>query len=126
MSTWSKKLQLTEEWEKEKHEKNDAVVRALFVNKYKEISYSLPSQNENDVDRMYFIWEDDIVWCWGRDGGWTIFGQYKDPVVEEEKTTPFLAVTCICDRIQADGIRILQPEIGTSDWEVNNPDVNNL
>ncbi len=32
----------TKEWEKEKLKKNDAVARALFVNKYKDLSYQLP------------------------------------------------------------------------------------
>ncbi len=72
----------TKEWEKEKHKKNDAVVRALFVNKYKDLSYRLPAQSDDDIDRMYIIREE---WCLGRDGGWTIFGQCEDPEVEEDK-----------------------------------------
>ncbi len=58
----------TEDWEKEKHEKNDAVVRALFVNKYKDLIYRLPAQSENDIDQIYVIREEDIVWCQGKDG----------------------------------------------------------
>ncbi len=42
-----------EDWEKEKHKKNDAVVRALFVNKYKDLMYCLPAQSENDIDWTY-------------------------------------------------------------------------
>ncbi len=52
---------------KKKSIKNDTVVRALFVSKYKDLSYFLPLQSENDIDRTYFIQEDDIVWCRGRD-----------------------------------------------------------
>ncbi len=74
----------TEEWEKEKHKKNDAVARVLFVNKYKDLTYRLPAQSDDDIDRLYCIREEDIVWGCGRDGGWTIFG---------DKITPFLAVT---------------------------------
>ncbi len=39
----------TEEWEKEKHKKNDVVVRALFVNKYKDMSNQLPAQSDDDI-----------------------------------------------------------------------------
>ncbi len=113
----------TEDWEKEKHKKNDAVVRALFVNKYKDLIYRLPAQSENDIDRIYVIREEDIVWCRGKDGGWTIFGQCEDPSVEEDKITPFLAVTLICDTVQAEEIQILRPDPGSPDWEVYDPDV---
>ncbi len=58
----------TEDWEKEKHKKNDAVVRALFVNKYKDLIYCLPAQSENNIDQIYVIREEDIVWCQGKDG----------------------------------------------------------
>ncbi len=43
--------------------------------------------------------------------------------VEEDKITPFLAVTLICDTVQAEGIQILRPDPGSSDWEVYDPDV---
>ena len=108
---------------KEKHKKNDAVVRALFVNKYKDLIYCLPAQSENDIDRIYVIREEDIVWCQGKDGGWTIFGQCEDPLVEEDKITPFLAVTLICNTVQTEGIQILHPDPGLPDWEVYNPDI---
>ncbi len=59
----------TEEWEKEKHKKNDAVMRALFVNKYKDLSYRLTAQSGDDIDRLYFIRREDIMCCRGRNGG---------------------------------------------------------
>ncbi len=51
---------------------------------------------------MYFIQEDDIIWCQGKDGGWTILGQCRDPDIEEEKIKPFLTVTLICNTVQDD------------------------
>ncbi len=74
---------------------------------------------------MYAIWENDIIWCWRRDEGWTIFSQCEDPDISECKTTPFLAVTLICETVQAEVIRIQFPEIGSYDWEVYDPDINN-
>ncbi len=57
--------------------------------------------------------------------GWTIFGQCKGPDIEEDKITPFLAVTLICDTVRAEGIRVQIPEIGSFDWEVHDQDENN-
>ncbi len=45
----------TKEWEKEKQKKNYTVVRALFVNKYKDLSYQLLAQGDDDVDHLYFV-----------------------------------------------------------------------
>ncbi len=46
---------------KMKYKKNDTIIRALFVNRYKDLSNHLPAQSENDVDRIYFIQKEDIV-----------------------------------------------------------------
>lgn len=74
---------------------------------------------------MYSILEDDIVWFRRRDSGWTNFGQFKDPNIEEDKITSFLAVTPICDTEQAMGIQVQRLEASSSDWEVYDADVNN-
>ncbi len=42
----------TEEWEKESHKKNDAVLKAMFINKYKDIVFDLP-----DADNTTFYVE---------------------------------------------------------------------
>lgn len=68
---------------------NDAVARALFVVKYKVLLYHLFAQSEGDIDRLNFIQEEDIVWCSGRDDGWTIFGQCRDPTIKEDKNNTF-------------------------------------
>ncbi len=95
---------------KKKHKKNDAVVRAHFVNKYKDCSYNLCAQTENDVDKIYFIEENDIVLCRGREGRWTILAGVKTQVLKKTKT-PFLAVTLICNTVQTKGIRVVAPEM---------------
>ncbi len=53
---------------------------------------------------MCFIQEGDIGWCTERDGGRTTFGQYKDPIIEIDKISPFLAVTLIFNTIKAKGV----------------------
>ncbi len=35
--------------------------QSLFVNKYKDLSYQLLAQGDDDVDHLYFILEEDIV-----------------------------------------------------------------
>ncbi len=37
----------TEEWEKERHKKNYAVSKAMFVNKYKDTVFDLPNADNN-------------------------------------------------------------------------------
>ncbi len=69
------------------------------------------------------IREEDILWCRGNDGGWTIFSQCENPTIEEDKITPFLAVTLIRNTVQAERTQILWPEKGSSDWEVYDPDI---
>ncbi len=113
------------EWEKEKHKKNDVVARALFVNKYKDLSHQSSAQSNDDIDCLYFIRKEDIMWCHDRDGGWTIFGQCEDPGIEEDKITPFLAVTLICDTVQAEGIKIHMPEPNSPEYDVYDPELNN-
>ncbi len=92
----------TKEQEKEKHKKNDVEVRTLIVKKYKDLSYWLPAQSDDDVDCLYFIWEEDVVWwCW-RDSCWTIFGQCGDPEIEEDK----ISVTLLHDTVLAEGVGV--------------------
>ncbi len=62
-------------------------MRDLSVNNYKDRSYWLPAQNSYDVDCLNFIQEEDIVWCCGKDDGWTIFGQCEGPDIEEDNNT---------------------------------------
>ncbi len=113
------------ECEEEKNKENDAVVTDLFVKKYNDLSYQLPAQSDDDVDCLYFIWEGDIVWFCGKDDGWTIFGQCNNQEIEEDKISPFLAVTLICDTAQVEGIRIQRPESNSQLCHIFDPDLNN-
>ncbi len=91
----------TKEWEKEKHKKYDTVAssKSFVCQKAQGSLLSITSTEWWWHRALYFIREEDIVWCCGRDGGWTIVGQCEDPEIEEDKITPLLAVTLICDTI---------------------------
>ncbi len=47
----------TEEWEKERHKKNDAVLKAMSVNKYKDTVFGLPDAD----NKTFYVGEDEIV-----------------------------------------------------------------
>ncbi len=92
--TWNNTIRIkgwTEEWEEERHTKNDAVSKAMFVSKYKDTVFDLPHADNN----TFYVRENEIAWVWGQDGGWTIFGVCDVVGVEEEKLTPFLAISLI-------------------------------
>ncbi len=73
-----------EEWEKERHKKNDSVSKTKFVNKYKDNVFDLADADKNN----FYIDKNEIAWVQGRDGGWTIFWVCDVEGVEDEKLTP--------------------------------------
>ncbi len=81
----------TEEWEKERHKKNDAVSKAMFVNKYKDTVFDLPDADNN----TFYVGENEIAWERGQDGDWTVYGVCDIDGVEDEKLTPFLAISLL-------------------------------
>ncbi len=48
----------TEEWEKVRHKKNDAVSKAMFVNKYKDTVFDLHDADNN----TFYVGENVIAW----------------------------------------------------------------
>ena len=104
----------TEEWEKERHKKNDAVSKAMFVNKYKDTVFDLPDADNN----TFYVGENEIVWERGRNGGWTIYGVCDVDGVEDEKLTPFLAISLIRLKKQREGIVVEMPEPGSNEEKV--------
>ncbi len=81
----------TEEWEIERHKKNDAVLKAMIVNKYSDTVFDLPDSDNN----TFYVGENEITKKGGRDGGWTIYGVCDVDGVEDEKLNPFLAILLI-------------------------------
>ncbi len=58
----------TEEWEKERQKKNDAVLKAMFVNKYKDTMFDLPDADNNTS----YDGKNEIAWVQVRDDGRTL------------------------------------------------------
>ncbi len=113
----------TEEWEKERHKKNDAVSKTMFVNKYKDKVFDLPDADNNTS----YVGEIEIAWVWGRDGGWIIFGVCDVDGVDDEKITPFLAIPLIRLKQQKEGVVVEMPEPGSKEekvWGSNDYDNN--
>ncbi len=103
----------TEEWEKERHKKNDAVLKAMFVNKYKDTVFDLPDADKN----TFYVGENEIAWEQGWDGGWTIYGVCNVDRVKDKKLT-FLAILLIRQKQQKEGIVIEMPDPGSNEEKV--------
>ncbi len=76
------------EWEKESHKKNDAVLEAMFVNKYQGTVFDLPDAGKNTL----YVGENEKAREQGFYGGWTFHGVCYVDGVEDEKLTLFLAI----------------------------------
>ncbi len=81
----------------------------MFVNKYKDTVFDLPDADNNTLNEG----ENEISWVQGRDGGWTIFGVCDVDGVEDEKLTPFLAISLIRLKQQKEGVVVEMPEPGS-------------
>ncbi len=109
----------TQEWEKERHKKNDAVLKAMFINKYRDTEFDLPDADNN----TFYVGENEIAWERGWDGGWTIFGVCDADGVEDEKLTPFLSISLIRLKQQKEGAVVEMPEPGSKEekvWDYDN------
>ncbi len=104
----------TEEWEKVRHKKNDAVSKAMFVNKYKNTVFDLPDAGNN----TFYVGENEIASEQGWNGGWTIYGVCNVDGVEDEKFTPFLSILLIREKQQKEGIVIEMPAPGSNEEKV--------
>ncbi len=82
--TWRIKGQ-TEEWEKERHKKDDAASKAMFANKYKDTVINLLDADNN----TFYVGKNEIGWVWERDIGWTIYGVCDVEGVEDENLVLF-------------------------------------
>ncbi len=49
----------TEEWEKERHKKNDIVSKAMFVNKYEDAVFDLQDTDNN----TFYAGKNEIGWA---------------------------------------------------------------
>ncbi len=76
---------------KEKAWENYALSKALLVNKYKDTVFNSPDADSNN----FYVDINEIRYVWGRDCCWTIFGVCDMEGVDDEKLTPFVAITLI-------------------------------
>ncbi len=86
---------------------------------YEDTVFDLPDADNN----TFYIGENEIA-C--RDGGWTTFGVCDVDGVEDEKLTPFFAISLICLKQQREGVVVEMPESGSEEEKVwGNDDYNN-
>ncbi len=76
--------------------------------------FDLPNVDNN----IFYIGENETAWVWGWDGGWAIFGVYDIEGVEDEKLTPFLAISFIWLKHQREGIIVEMPEPSSKEEKV--------
>ncbi len=92
------------------------VVRAIFVNKYKDTTFYLL-----DTEETYKVDDDGAHFLRVHSGGWTIYENSDKPGVEVEALTPILAVQLIQDTPQAVGVKVEWPLPGSEDEELYDP-----
>ncbi len=59
----------------------------------------------------FYVGKEEIARVWGKDGGWIIFSACNVDSVDDEKLTPFLATSLICEKQQKQGIVVEIPEL---------------
>ncbi len=104
----------TEEWDKDRHKKNDNVSTAMFVNEYKGTVFDLPDADKN----TFYVGENKIAWEQSWNGGWTIYGVCNVDGVEDEKLTPFLTISFIQLKLQKKEIVVEMPDPGSKEEKV--------
>ncbi len=86
----------------------------MFVNKYKDTVFDMPDADNNS----FYVSKNEMAWVQGRDGGWTIFGVCGVDGVEDEKLTPFLAISLMSLKQQKEGVVVEMPELGSKKEKV--------
>ncbi len=75
-----------EDWEQDAMKKNDCVLEALLLQKYKGLVFHDPNSG-ND----FCIWHQNMEYCRGRGNGWFLLGVCAEDGVEDEAFTLELA-----------------------------------
>ncbi len=76
------------------------------------------------MNKTSHVDDEGIPFVRGYSGGWTIYGNSAKPQVEEESLTPLLTVHLIQDTPQAVGVRVEQPQPGSKEEEIYDPNTN--
>ncbi len=91
-----------EDWEEEARKKNDCVLEALLLQKYKVLVFHDP-----DSGNDFCIWQQNMEFRQGRGNGWFLLGVCAEDGVEDEVFTLELACEMIGDTSQKDGIQVV-------------------
>ncbi len=112
--TW-RNIGWNKEWENKLHQKNTAMAKAMFTNKYKNTVFNHP-----DCDnKTFYVSDEDIVFIPQKnDGGWTISAVCDEDHVKNESLTPYLAISLICEKQQSEGMILKIPEPGSEEEKV--------
>jgi hypothetical protein len=95
-----------EDWEEEARKKNDCVLEALLLQKYKGLVFHDPNSG-ND----FCIWQHNIEFRRGRGNGKFLLGVCAEDGVEDEAFTLELACDMIGDTPQKDCIQVVHQEL---------------
>jgi hypothetical protein len=91
-----------EDWEEDARKKNDCVLEALSLQKYRGLVF-----HESDSGNDFCIWHQNMEYRQGRGNGWFLFGVCAEDGVEEEAFTLELACEMIGDTPQKDGVLVV-------------------
>lgn len=101
-----------EDWENEILRKQDCVCEARLLAKYKNLVF-----NDPDTGSTFTVYDRNMEFHRGKDGGWMVIGVSSEEDVEDE---PF-ALEVICELIaktgQAEGVKIVVRDAGEEEDE---------
>ncbi len=95
-----------EDWEENARKKNDCVLEALLLQKYKCLVFYDP-----DSGNDFCIWHQNMEYRRGRGNGWFLLGVCAEDGVEDEAFTLELACEMIGDTPQKDGVQVVAQEL---------------
>ncbi len=95
-----------DDWEEDARKKNDCVLEALLLQKYKGLVFHDPNSG-ND----FCIRHQNMEYRLGRGNGWFLLGVCAEDGVEDEAFTLELAFEMIGDTPQKDGAQVVHQEL---------------
>jgi len=97
------------DWEQGVRKKNDCVVEAQLLAKYKGLVFRDP-----DTDMAFKVWEENLEFRRGRgDGGWFVIGECADDPDNAQTEAFTLEIACqlIGETEQEEGIQVVQQDV---------------
>ena len=92
-----------EEWEEDLLKKNDIIAEVRLLEKYKDLVFYDP-----DNDCIYTVWDKNLEWQRGRNGGWCLIGCPMNNKLEDEPfTIGPMVIDMIADTDQNENVNII-------------------